>query len=79
MSAARPVLFGRRQVTTTVTRDVQVRLEPPRVGVLSTFHYINHGGAEFVIYTATPPDVESGVKVGSHSYRGYRGSGRRPE
>ncbi len=74
VSAARPVLFGRRQVTTTVTRDVQVRLDPPRIGVLSTFHYINHGGAEFVVYTATPPDVESGVRVGPHTYRGYPGS-----
>ena len=74
VSASRPVLFGRRQVTTSVSRDVQVRLDPPRVGVLSTFHYINHGGAEFVVYTATPPDVESGVKVGPHTYRGYPGT-----
>jgi len=74
VSAARPVLFGRRQATTTVTRDVQVRLDPPRVGVLSTFHYVNHGGSEFVVYTATPPDVESGVTVGTRTYRGYPGS-----
>jgi murein DD-endopeptidase MepM/ murein hydrolase activator NlpD len=74
VSAARPVLFGRRLVSTTVTRDVEVRLTPPRVAVLSTFHYINHGGSEFVVYTATPPDVESGVRVGEREYRGYPGS-----
>ncbi|MEQ1758337.1 MAG: M23 family metallopeptidase [Vicinamibacterales bacterium] len=74
VTASRPVLYGRRLVTTTVTRDVQVRLDPPRVGVLSTFHYINHGGAEFVVYTATPPDVESGVRVGQRAYRGFPGS-----
>jgi murein DD-endopeptidase MepM/ murein hydrolase activator NlpD len=74
VSASRPVLFGRRQVTTTVTRDVQVQLELPRVGVLSTFHYINHGGSEFVVYTTTPPDAESGVTVGPHTYRGYPGT-----
>ena len=36
--AARPVVYGIRQVETTVTRDVQVRLQPPQVAVLSTFH-----------------------------------------
>src|SRR5688572_11752136 len=46
--AARPVLFGYREAESEATRDVEVRLEPPRIGVLSTFHYINHGGAEFV-------------------------------
>ena len=74
VSASRPVLFGKRQVTTTVTRDVQVRLEPPRVSARSTFHYINQGGAEFVVYTVAPADVESGVKVGAHTYRGYPGT-----
>ena len=43
---------GRCLVPTT--RDVQVRLEPPRIAVLSTHHYVNHGGAEMVVYRATP-------------------------
>jgi murein DD-endopeptidase MepM/ murein hydrolase activator NlpD len=71
--ASRPVLFGMRQATTETAKDVQVRLEPPRVEVLSTFHYINQGGAEFVVYRATPPDVESGVRVGDQSYPGFSG------
>src|SRR5262245_45199146 len=37
VTASRPALFGWRNLATTVTRDVQVRLDPPRVGVLSTF------------------------------------------
>jgi murein DD-endopeptidase MepM/ murein hydrolase activator NlpD len=74
VTASRPVLFGWRTVQTTVTRDVEVRLTPPRIGILSTFHYVNHGGAEFVVYTATPSDVESGVVVGSHTYPGYPGT-----
>ena len=73
--AARPVVYGIRQAETTVTRDVQVRLEPPRVEILSTFHYINVGGSEFVVYRATPPDVDSGVRVGDVEYRGYPASG----
>src|SRR3954466_16094075 len=73
--AARPVVYGIRQAETSVTRDVQVRLEPPRVEVLSTFHYVNVGGSEFVVYRATPSDVESGVRVGDKEYRGYPASG----
>jgi murein DD-endopeptidase MepM/ murein hydrolase activator NlpD len=73
--ATRPVLFGLRQAESTTTRDVQVRLEPPRIAVLSMFHFINHGGSEFVVYRATPNDVESGVRVGEHDYPGFPGSG----
>ena len=72
--AARPVLYGFRQAEATAVRDVQVRLEPPRVAVLSAHHFVNHGGAEFVVYRATPPDVESGVQVGDRTYPGFRGS-----
>jgi len=72
--AARPLLFGLREVESVATRDVEVRLEPPRVAVLSTFHFVNHGGAEFVVYRATPADVESGVRVGNQTYPGFPGS-----
>ncbi|MGE0592900.1 MAG: M23 family metallopeptidase [Vicinamibacterales bacterium] len=72
--AARPVLYGFRQAESVVTKDVQVRLEPPQVTVLSTFHYVNHGGAELVVYRVGPDDVTSGVRVGEHTYPGYPGS-----
>jgi murein DD-endopeptidase MepM/ murein hydrolase activator NlpD len=72
---ARPVLYGLRDAETTVTRDVQVRLEPPTVAVLSTFHFINHGGSEFVVYRVTPGDVQSGVRVGDKEYPGYPAAG----
>jgi murein DD-endopeptidase MepM/ murein hydrolase activator NlpD len=75
--ATRPVLYGLRQAESVVTRDVQVRLEPPQVVVLSTFHYVNLGGSEFVVYRASPEDVVSGVRVGDKEYAGYpaRGAG----
>jgi murein DD-endopeptidase MepM/ murein hydrolase activator NlpD len=73
--AARPVLYGLRQAESEVTRDVEVRLDPPRLAILSTFHYVNHGGAEFVVYRATPPDVESGVRVGDQTYPGFPAAG----
>jgi murein DD-endopeptidase MepM/ murein hydrolase activator NlpD len=74
VKATRPVLFGLRQAESTAFRDLQVRLQPPRVAVLSTHHYVNHGGAEFVVYRATPQDVVSGVRVGEHTYPGFPGS-----
>src|SRR5215216_122919 len=73
--AARPVIFGLREAESSLTRDVQVRLQPPQVAVLSQFHYINHGGSEFVVYRATPDDVVSGVRVGDKEYRGFPASG----
>ena len=75
VSATRPVLFGLRETDTTATLDVEVRLDPPRVQVVSRFHHINHGGAQMVVYRVTPADVDSGVYVGDRFYRGYAASG----
>jgi murein DD-endopeptidase MepM/ murein hydrolase activator NlpD len=73
--AGRPVLYGLRSAESTATRDVQVRLEPPRVTVLSTFHFVNHGGSEFAVFRATPEDVQSGVRVGDKEYPGFPAAG----
>ena len=75
VSATRPVLFELREASSTAALDVEVRLDPPRVQVESRFHYINHGGAEMVVYRVTPPDADSGVFVGDRFYRGYPASG----
>ena len=74
ITAQRDVLFGYRQVSSTASHDVEVRLDPPRVAVTSLHHFINAGGAEFVIVRATPPDVEAGIQVGDARYRLYPGS-----
>ena len=71
VTATRTSFLRIRDVSTTVSKDIQVRLEPPRIAVLSTKHYLNHGGSEFVVYRATPADVESGVRVGDVEYRGF--------
>lgn len=74
ITASRPVFFGLRQVTTVATRDLEVRLTPPSVGVISLHQFINHGGAEFVIYRVSPADVTSGIMVGDVAYPGFPGS-----
>ena len=73
--ASRRVLYGLREVSTEISRDVQVRLERPRVSVISSHHFINHGGAELVVYRVSPEDVESGVLVGGVEYPGFPAAG----
>jgi murein DD-endopeptidase MepM/ murein hydrolase activator NlpD len=75
VSATRPSFLKLRQLTSTASKDFQVRLEPPRIAVLSTHHYVNHGGAEMVVYKATPADIASGVRVGDVEYRGFPAAG----
>jgi murein DD-endopeptidase MepM/ murein hydrolase activator NlpD len=70
VTASRKV-WGIRTLTTEVTRKVTIRLEKPRVSVVSTKHYINLGGSEMIVYRATPEDVVSGVRVGDLEYPGF--------
>jgi murein DD-endopeptidase MepM/ murein hydrolase activator NlpD len=75
VTAARPVVYGIRKAQSSATRDLQVRLERPTVAVVSTHHYVNHGGTEMVVYRVKPEDVESGVVVGDVEYPGFPASG----
>jgi murein DD-endopeptidase MepM/ murein hydrolase activator NlpD len=75
VTAVRPVLFGLREIESTASHQVEVRLIPPQVGIASQFHYINHGGSEMVVYRVNPPDVQSGVSVGDYEYPGYPATG----
>src|SRR4029453_14737741 len=75
VDAGRKVFFGLRTVNSRVTRNLEVRLDPPRVAVVSIHHFINLGGAEFVVLKATPEDAEAGGKVGPPRYRFYPGAG----
>jgi len=73
--ASRRVLRGLREISADASREIQVRLDPPSVSVLSTHHFVNLGGAEMVVYRATPADVESGVRIGDLTYPGFPGTG----
>jgi murein DD-endopeptidase MepM/ murein hydrolase activator NlpD len=73
--AVRPVLFGYREAATSASHEFEVRLIPPQISVQSTFHYINHGGSEMVVYRVNPPVTHTGVRVGDYEYPGYPASG----
>ena len=75
VTATRLSFLNLRPLTSVASKDFQVRLEPPRIAVVSTHHYVNHGGSEMVVYRATPADVASGVRVGDIEYPGYPLSG----
>lgn len=75
VTAARPVLFGFRQVESSASHDIEVRLTAPHIAVQSTHHYINHGGSELVVYQVSPADAVSGVRVGDQEYPGFPASG----
>jgi murein DD-endopeptidase MepM/ murein hydrolase activator NlpD len=75
VTASRKVVYGIRTVQSTASKDFRVRLERPRVSVVSTHHYINHGGTEMVVYRVQPGDVTSGVLVGDVEYPGFPASG----
>jgi murein DD-endopeptidase MepM/ murein hydrolase activator NlpD len=71
VTATRPSLFNLRPLTSSTTKDIQVKLDPPTIFVMSTHHYVNHGGSELVVYRVFPPDSDSGVRVGNLEYRGF--------
>lgn len=56
------------ETTFTVTLDTR----KPRLGVLSTQHNINQGGAGCIAYTVNEPTSQSGVRVGDHFFPGYQ-------
>ena len=74
VDAARTTFFGLRTVHSNAARELTARMDPPRVSVVSIHHFINLGGAEFVVMRATPEDVEAGIQVGDARYRAYPGS-----
>jgi Peptidase family M23 len=70
----RTALRGFRVLGGETSKTFRVQLEPPRLGILSTHHYINLGGSEFVVFRATPVDAAAGVRVGDRTYPAFPGS-----
>jgi murein DD-endopeptidase MepM/ murein hydrolase activator NlpD len=79
VTASRSVVYGIRTLQSSASKDVQVRLERPRISIVSTHHYVNHGGSEMAVYRVSPSDVTSGVLVGDVEYPGYPAAGANVE
>jgi hypothetical protein len=67
-----------RAATATVTLDVDVNTQPPRVNADALQHYINQGGAELVTFTVSGYWTEAGVRVGQYTFRSFPLPGRPP-
>ena len=75
VAATRQSFLDLRTLSSSATKDFEVRLEAPRLALISTHHYLNHGGSEMVVYRVTPPEVWSGVRVGAAEFQGYPAAG----
>ena len=64
--AARPVLYGLRHAERRSPATWRCGWNRRGSRRVSTFHYVNHGGSEFVIYRVMPEGVVSGVRVGDN-------------
>jgi murein DD-endopeptidase MepM/ murein hydrolase activator NlpD len=60
-----------RAGTDTVTLDVDVNTQPPRVTADGVQHYVNQGGAELVTFTVSGYWTEAGVRVGPYTFRSF--------
>jgi len=48
-----------------------VRLAPPALQIQSTFHYVNQGGCEAVVYRVSEGAVQDGVQAGDWFFPGF--------
>ena len=60
-----------RGKSTSVSLDVDVMTEPPRVSADGAQHYINQGGSEMVTFTPGGAWTEAGVQVGDYKFRSF--------
>ncbi len=56
-----------------VSKKINLDFIPPKISIISTEHYVNHGGSGLVIYKASPDAVKTGVSVGHYFFPGYEG------
>ena len=65
-----------RALTDTIATDADVILRPPSVTTDGFQHYINQGGSELAILTPTGSWQESGVRVGTATFRSFPETGQ---
>jgi murein DD-endopeptidase MepM/ murein hydrolase activator NlpD len=58
---------------TVVQKNVTIDVTPPTLELVADDRYINFGGVGAVVYQASPDTAVSGVKIGQHFFRGFKG------
>jgi murein DD-endopeptidase MepM/ murein hydrolase activator NlpD len=71
VEAAAPSFLKFKGRTASLDQDFTAVLKPPRLELLTSQHRVSQGGCELLAYRVDPADVESGVVVGDHFFRGY--------
>lgn len=57
--------------TSSVAKTLEVRLQPPRLAVLSENVFVAQGGSEAVAYVVGETAVRHGVRAGDYEFAGY--------
>jgi murein DD-endopeptidase MepM/ murein hydrolase activator NlpD len=65
VTAERVGAWLRRPEPLKVEKEMPVRLAPPSVSVMSSFHYVAQGGSEVVVFQVSDGAESSGVQSGS--------------
>src|SRR4029077_9535634 len=55
----------------SITSEVEIITQPPRISADGAQHYINQGGSELVVFTPSGYVTDSGVRVGKYSFRAF--------
>jgi murein DD-endopeptidase MepM/ murein hydrolase activator NlpD len=55
----------------SITSEVEIITQPPRITADGAQHYINQGGSELVVFTPSGYVTDSGVRVGKYTFRSF--------
>ena len=71
VSVDRAGTWLRRPAPVVSEVKLPVRLAPPSLSILSTFHYLRQGGSEAIVYRVGDGAVKDGVQAGDWFFPGY--------
>jgi len=55
----------------SITSEVEIITQPPRISADGAQHYINQGGSELVVFTPSGYVTDSGVRAGKYTFRSF--------
>ncbi len=71
VSVDRAGTWLRRPAPVVAEVKLPVRLAPPTLAILSTFHYLRQGGSEAIVYRVGDGAVQDGVQAGNWFFPGF--------